>query len=174
MRGTALEFHPRACGERFIPAHAGNGWKASGARCRASVHPRACGERLGQVCDQFVFDGSSPRMRGTAGAVMSFDLPWRFIPAHAGNGSKNQSNACPPSVHPRACGERVPLLPPIANRGGSSPRMRGTECFERPRRCRGRFIPAHAGNGSWRRSSRPAAPVHPRACGERHVPTAIH
>ncbi len=70
-------------------------------------------------------------------------------------------------MHPRACGERSPLMKLERKAYGASPRMRGTAAACRAPCAGCRCIPAHAGNGlpahvaAWRVS------VHPRACGER-------
>jgi len=74
------------------------------------------------------------------------------------------------TVHPRACGERDPLLLRARGRTGSSPRLRGTRA-RRPRHLhRQRFIPAPAGNARTQDRASRLAPVHPRACGERAPP----
>ena len=76
----------------------------------------------------------------------------------------------PITVHPRACGERQRSLRYAWWRGGSSPRLRGTQYNSETGACDPRFIPAPAGNASARKRCAPGAAVHPRACGER-VPT---
>ena len=48
----------------------------------------------------------------------------------------------------------------------SSPHLRGTLLQEGQQARDDRFIPAHAGNTSSRRTTRGRAPVHPRTCGE--------
>ena len=52
---------------------------------------------------------------------------------------------------------------------GSSPRTRGTGDRQRVLAARKRFIPAHAGNSTLRRSLMACPPVHPRARGEQGV-----
>ena len=95
-----------------------------------------------------------------------------LIPAHAGNTSPTASPSRLRAAHPRACGEHLTLRPRPRCLLGSSPRMRGTQCFWRWQVHRWGLIPAHAGNtrciARWR-SSRGA---HPRACGEHEYPTA--
>ena len=112
-------------------------------------------------------DGSSPRVRGTRAMWGRRLLPYRFIPARAGNALHPQEDPRPPPVHPRACGERSLRTRAPADRHGSSPRVRGTRQIGLPQLRPSRFIPARAGNAApvrsaWRRST-----VHPRACGER-------
>ena len=140
---------------------------------RAAVHPRACGERISCCPLNLAHGGSSPRLRGTDGAVVVLSRADRFIPAPAGNGNSMSVVICSPSVHPRACGERSTEIGTSGLSDGSSPRLRGTE----RQRSRGlsqlRFIPAPAGNGTARTRHLCAIAVHPRACGERHPP-AFH
>ncbi len=147
MRGTGRSRHSVCTWLRFIPAHAGNGRWARCWRRSAAVHPRACGERpRGHRCGPFR-NGSSPRMRGTVVPATPPRARTRFIPAHAGNGPRQELKYVGPE--------------------GSSPRMRGTGVELRCRSVRSRFIPAHAGNGRGRRKGVAGIAVHPRACGER-------
>ena len=141
---------------------------------RRAVHPRACGERTRSPTPTAADTGSSPRVRGTVKRSLKRSPYRRFIPARAGNGSTRPSFLYKPPVHPRACGERPVdgLFPPIAI--GSSPRVRGTASDGGRGRRLHRFIPARAGNGYLRRDARPVAPVHPRACGERHIISRIY
>ena len=110
--------------------------------------------------------GSSPRMRGTAPAVLFHRIRARFIPAHAGNSCGRR---CPPrsrAVHPRACGEQPSKRLRLRLAAGSSPRMRGTAIQTDGGRLKLRFIPAHAGNRSVSPAGCRCGAVHPRACGE--------
>ena len=157
------------------------------------VHPRACGERSLQPVSRSWLVGSSPRLRGTAGADRYARLPWRFIPAPAGNGSNafmlgssprlRGTGSAEVGVHPRACGERSLAFDGHVVLVGSSPRLRGTgsraadnsTCIGSSPRLRGtglsarcyRFIPAPVGNGRRSGCRKPTSTVHPRACGER-------
>jgi len=64
-RGTAAPRRGRWWQPRFIPAHAGNGrWLAAQSRAWP-VHPRARGERITSPTYGRIYDGSSPRTRGT-------------------------------------------------------------------------------------------------------------
>ncbi len=113
--------------------------------------------------------GSSPRVRGTRQPRPMVGLPIRFIPARAGNAVTCTSRRTRRAVHPRACGERGYRGTWRSLPGGSSPRVRGTPTQSTDAVGTPRFIPARAGNASWRQVSRDDAPVHPRACGERIV-----
>jgi len=59
----------------------------------------------------------------------------------------------------------------IANGGGSSPRVRGTERFTIDSAAQERFIPACAGNSHGGPGPRIRTAVHPRVCGEQNMAT---
>jgi len=167
LRGTLPRHGAGIVQRRFIPAPAGNAAFAWRRRISASVHPRACGERVRSQQPTALIFGSSPRLRGTPGRGVPAKFGNRFIPAPAGNATCTTSPCSPPSVHPRACGERLAAFGREVAEVGSSPRLRGT-LPAGDGRCRGdRFIPAPAGNASGPRASGAARAVHPRACGER-------
>ena len=136
-------------------------------RSLSAVHPRACGER---GCSLGLFqrgDGSSPRLRGTPPGHRRRCAGCRFIPAPAGNAMASCCRRGSATVHPRACGERIPssfITRPVA---GSSPRLRGTRAGHQARGACDRFIPAPAGNAMPCGHQPRRSAVHPRACGER-------
>ena len=152
--------------ERFIPAGAGNRPVGKPRPQTLSVHPRGCGEQIVQLDVRCSYIGSSPRVRGTGGAVLRKPpLVW-FIPAGAGNSFSTAPISAASSVHPRGCGEQFQNIVQILLRLGSSPRVRGTvsgRVFEQPVK---RFIPAGAGNSFRCIFHRDHIPVHPRGCGE--------
>ena len=90
----------------------------------------------------------------------------RFIPARAGNTARSTSSQSRRSVHPRAGGEHAKSRRARAASIGSSPRGRGTRRWRPGPACRGRFIPARAGNTSIGRTRSTPITVHPRAGGE--------
>ena len=177
VRGTPNPFRTHPAAVRFIPAGAGNACNRRFPPRRMTVHPRGCGERGATILQGATTSGSSPRVRGTLGTLVTKANMCRFIPAGAGNAEAKGAEDSNSPVHPRGCGERASLITPSKTVAGSSPRVRGTrDCQCRPEYDE-RFIPAGAGNAL--NSSRPALPlpVHPRGCGERgnadfaaHVP----
>ena len=148
------------------PRGRGTPCRRSASRAFRTVHPRAGGEHM--VADAARMDqlGSSPRGRGTPEAALYQCEAARFIPARAGNTLPRVRGAALGTVHPRAGGEHLNGLTDQGYAPGSSPRGRGTpRGIGRAQRSR-RFIPARAGNTTWR-SLRPArSSVHPRAGGE--------
>ena len=111
--------------------------------------------------------GSSPLVRGTAGAKGTRAGTGRFIPARAGNGSIISESRIIAPVHPRSCGERCWPSVQVRAACGSSPLVRGTAGIQASRAGTGRFIPARAGNGGLMPEVTPLGTVHPRSCGER-------
>ncbi len=146
VRGTRRMSNPLLTNRRFIPARAGNASRCHFRCWGCTVHPRACGERRWPRGFLRQPGGSSPRVRGTPAATAISTQQARFIPARAGNARNPLTADSPESVHPRACGERVPLNGGKRGRGGSSPRVRGTRQANASTAGRIRFIPARAGN----------------------------
>ncbi len=111
--------------------------------------------------------GPSPRLWGTPVPGHVRQNLHRSIPTPVGNAYSNFNSVCQMAVHPHACGERAPLLPLLAGRGGPSPRLWGTPGSKPSHEWRRRSIPTPVGNAlscpcCLRRQS-----VHPHACGER-------
>ena len=111
-----------------------------------TVHPRVCGEHVFGIYFISIFNGSSPRLRGThLPGIFCYQLQ-RFIPASAGNTLVHTSYNLPIPVHPRVCGEHCLFQFYVYDNTGSSPRLRGTHAYIVGRSPAVRFIPASAGN----------------------------
>ena len=162
--GLPTPVHPRVCGELDVGLDAKEARSGSSPRVRGtrpssrtrcgtrSVHPRVCGElgaggrrlagrpRFIPACAGNSFAGGS-----------RFDVEGRFIPACAGNSPRSRMMVKRQPVHPRVCGELLPLAV--------------VHVVQR------RFIPACAGNSPTAACSPTCPTVHPRVCGELvHVP----
>ena len=168
VRGTGRSFNISEFVTWFIPACAGNSLGFRMSLYISTVHPRVCGEQLPALPDGRWPSGSSPRVRGTGESSPSFVLCARFIPACAGNRSKNSAGGIYHPVHPRVCGEQIARFRRRARRPGSSPRVRGTEERFVVKVIIPRFIPACAGNRGVVSSIISGDAVHPRVCGEQH------
>ena len=117
---------------RFIPAYAGNSFKDYESDSEVPVHPRLRGELKGRGFVANDVGGSSPLTRGTPIIKRNHGIPYRFIPAYAGNSSKRTRAHRKQSVHPRLRGElgfSLSLLPSLI---GSSPLTRGTPIDDEP------------------------------------------
>ncbi len=194
-RGTQDAVFESRAEARFIPAGAGNASGLPTTPGCPSVHPRGGGERCVGRTGRVRPLGSSPRGRGTRPFSCSLGAVSRFIPAGAGNASIAELSASRAAVHPRGGGERRRRPWMIFATIGSSPRGRavhprggGERGLSQPRTCtsrgsspRGRgthvaapmgkhpprFIPAGAGNATFRASCTAESAVHPRGGGER-------
>ena len=146
MRGTGTQRSQVRTSRRFIPACAGNSASFTHFPASYSVHPRVCGEQSAVGPGDRLSRGSSPRVRGTVLTKKHTCGGTRFIPACAGNSLDRGRISSLLTVHPRVCGEQAPGHGGDADRGGSSPRVRGTVViFGSAIQC---------------------SPVHPRVCGE--------
>ena len=126
VRGTRIVKILSRFAGRFIPACAGNTSAASCVTLRTSVHPRMCGEHCRFDLHLAYHIGSSPHVRGTPKRIYYVAEERRFIPACAGNTRISESCHVYKSVHPRMCGEHLPITTTHASCIGSSPHVRGT------------------------------------------------
>ena len=166
-RGTPQQQRQPHPPGRIIPARAGNATTPTASRTSPPDHPRAGGERWRRAGEAQRQHGSSPRGRGTRKGARQMRLLRRIIPARAGNALHRTDNLSRPTDHPRAGGERRQDFPAIFDRGGSSPRGRGTLYTAVTRAQVARIIPARAGNAPGAVHWRAAVTDHPRAGGER-------
>ena len=156
--------------ERIIPARAGKTrhWRPVTPPTRD--HPRACGENWAPWTRVSTLWGSSPRVRGKLLELLGDPGAAGIIPARAGKTADRHYTASLTTDHPRACGENVTWDPAIADRPGSSPRVRGKHAFAPWDDCPAGIIPARAGKTSRTTSASGSATDHPRACGENALP----
>ena len=169
-RGTLYANSSSALGLRFIPASAGNTPRHRRRSCGPAVHPRERGEHPLANHTPEAFAGSSPRARGTRRVTRGDEGRYRFIPASAGNTTRQPPLRRKSTVHPRERGEHDSGSPKANEGPGSSPRARGTPPVQYQAASKLRFIPASAGNTGrrwWRRRRRS---VHPRERGEHRRP----
>ena len=145
-RGTVLEALLDVRQPRFIPAGAGNRFRAKIRAHATPVHPRWRGEQRREALAKHRLGGSSPLARGTELVCVATQVDR--------------------SVHPRWRGEQFPLLFRLISAGGSSPLARGTVSARSPQGSDQRFIPAGAGNSRTGIPLLEIKPVHPRWRGE--------
>ena len=153
-------------GRGSIPACAGKPVAGPSSPPFPRVHPRVCGEAISSVGPTGRGQGPSPRVRGSLRPVLLEGDRQGSIPACAGKPLATGWESPATRVHPRVCGEAVPMPDCRLATRGPSPRVRGSRRADRHRGHVHRSIPACAGKPrSGSRSSRTVA-VHPRVCGE--------
>ncbi len=133
---------------------------------KTAVYPRWRGEHsfLRTIADWH--HGLSPLARGTlyrSGFQSAFS---RFIPAGAGNTSRERCLPYPRAVYPRWRGEHRLRNNTLDGILGLSPLARGTRCRTTPVVQTHRFIPAGAGNTYWCNRAFCMRAVYPRWRGE--------
>ena len=148
-----------------IPACAGEpsptAYTAPGPR----VYPRVCGGTSKPRLPWPRARGLSPRVRGNRLRLPSFWLPYRSIPACAGEPYGDTDVLLHDEVYPRVCGGTI-CIGGMRTRGdGLSPRVRGNHRRDTGRGLTRRSIPACAGEPSARYRPRTHSEVYPRVCG---------
>ena len=118
-------------------------------------------------CPSFCRLGSPPRMRGKEITYSNYSQYTRITPAHAGKRNGAPSQGLRPQDHPRACGEKIPLVMEVGKSEGSPPRMRGKAPNCDPTEKSSGITPAHAGKRGTSSLLRGTSKDHPRACGEK-------
>ena len=88
-------------------------------------HPRGCGEHIVVVYWRALVEGSSPRMRGALTSNFGKQIPDGIIPADAGSTRLSYFLSYISKDHPRGCGEHLTDNLKGDVEQGSSPRMRG-------------------------------------------------
>ena len=151
---------------RFIPARAGNTSCRDWRTKPSSVHPRSRGEHDVRSQSSSVKPGSSPLARGTHRPTAGRTLRHRFIPARAGNTAMTAAMYSAGTVHPRSRGEHDTTDWTVDRFDGSSPLARGTPRASFWEGVAARFIPARAGNTTWKKPIKSPNTVHPRSRGE--------
>ncbi len=131
---------------RFIPAGAGNTDPTVSAASSSSVYPRWRGEHIHGKLTRILDRGLSPLARGTPNQPNGKQGKNRFIPAGAGNTTRNASAPAILSVYPRWRGEHHRIQKLGRAESGLSPLARGTHNVVYAVYAHPRFIPAGAGN----------------------------
>ncbi len=147
---------------RFIPAGAGNTPSRKTECGTDTVYPRWRGEHWFMTYKLIYPVGLSPLARGTRNVATTGDRFQRFIPAGAGNTGVTCTPVPAGTVYPRWRGEHISgTISPIY-KTGLSPLARGTPLLQRRFPAPWRFIPASAGNTSYRSRQTRIYTVYPR------------
>ena len=92
-RGRVRLTNAKVLGQRFTPACAGKGSRASSPARSPAVHPRMRGEGVSRTGSAVTPSGSPPHARGRAAAFPDRRLPARFTPACAGKGNSRATTS---------------------------------------------------------------------------------
>ena len=125
MRGILYHFNIIDGSCRFNPAYAGNMFVLPFFNRVYKVQPRVCGEYKQRHMINYVYIGSTPRMRGIFTQENTPYPTVRFNPAYAGNIWKRLLTTLQKQVQPRVCGEYRVIFSHNLFVIGSTPRMRG-------------------------------------------------
>ena len=126
VRGSRMQPDPQGRAPRSIPACAGKPEARPHPDCFQWVHPRVCGEAADSEIHGGVFEGPSPRVRGSPTAAVNPPDPAGSIPACAGKPRLEAGAGVVHQVHPRVCGEALCRDVPKPPAPGPSPRVRGS------------------------------------------------
>ena len=165
MRGNRLARQSAVRRLWSIPAYAGEPGDDGGYHRCGEVYPRVCGgtERAG--ARRIIDRGLSPRMRGNPSRAAGSPVMLRSIPAYAGEPLLLFGIVDDGVVYPRVCGGTTTTVRAPTAADGLSPRMRGNRLAARISVCRGRSIPAYAGEPHAGTQYNRAHWVYPRVCG---------
>ncbi|KXS37980.1 MAG: hypothetical protein AWU55_1920 [Halomonadaceae bacterium T82-2] len=86
LRGSVAGAQELVRKDRVIPAPAGIGPQFPSPQCAIAGYPRACGDRVSSGSSSTIFDGLSPRLRGSGRKCRQQRRSRRVIPAPAGIG----------------------------------------------------------------------------------------
>ena len=145
MRGKPASSSHSLHFQGITPAHAGKTLRPSCLSSAMEDHPRACGENRCSSHGLHCRRGSPPRMRGKQRRREMRIGDLRITPAHAGKTFNKKPTFCCTGDHPRACGENTRISDPVILRLGSPPRMRGKHALISCVLLLLGITPAHAG-----------------------------
>ena len=171
MRGKGPRSGRQKAARGITPAHAGKSRSTQRFPALTRDHPRACGEKRAPLTENLQGGGSPPRMRGKVCPFRCISCANRITPAHAGKSQLKKPVTNLIKDHPRACGEKWPLVAWQAVFPGSPPRMREKASNGSQQGSDTGITPAHAGKSSCTYSFTSLKRDHPRACGEKTSPS---
>ena len=111
-------------------------------------HPRTCGEKAFVTRTQAPKLGSPPHVRGKERWSAHRALPLGITPAYAGKSGWASPAACMATDYPRMCGEKVVVMDAMASSRGSPPHVRGKVSQFVDLLCGDGITPAYAGKSA--------------------------
>ena len=133
--------------DRIIPTRVGTSRAYDTRGRRKRDHPHACGDKVSFASSPVQTVGSSPRVWGQVGQVVSACIGMRD--------------------HPHACGDKTQIDYISMIELGSSPRVWGQANFVTAPVSRVRIIPTRVGTRGFCWSFRKERKDHPHACGDK-------
>ena len=151
---------------RSIPAGTGKPNRSACRRARIRVDPRGHGEANSIVVPGLLFEGRSPRARGSLHAGDLQGSRMGSIPAGTGKPESLRLSPSSIRVDPRGHGEAVHMSSSVVTPNGRSPRARGSRASSGRGAASGGSIPAGTGKPRSRRRRQAWSGVDPRGHGE--------
>ena len=129
------------------------------------------GEKFHRKIKRSLAKGSPPRVRGKVLWHFNVSVCPGITPARAGKSAELDPAGDGFEDHPRACGEKTPACRNVCNVLGSPPRVRGKAYTLDSSAAVFGITPARAGKSCCSSSRFCICWDHPRACGEKRIPT---
>ena len=167
MRGKVQQPQQRGSAPWITPAHAGKREVSTSTLLHLRDHPRVCGEKALGNSIALPQWGSPLRMRGKGQGQGDGCDHQGITPACAGKRADGAGSREAVGDHPRVCGEKSAVLPPLEPPQGSPPRMRGKDLVLRSKHLEIGITPAYAGKSGTAVLSDFGPKDHPRVCGEK-------
>ena len=165
VRGNRVQRIDDIAVQRSIPACAGEPASVRQAIWAARVYPRVCGGTRRHSGRRQWRRGLSPRVRGNLHHPPVLATHWRSIPACAGEPGSSADGPSTSPVYPRVCGGTSSEHPPLTERKGLSPRVRGNPRASANATLARGSIPACAGEPAGGCRCGSSGRVYPRVCG---------
>ena len=165
VRGNQFVIAAGVAAGGSIPACAGKPQAVEAGIEARQVYPRVCGGTVGDVVDDAVVAGLSPRVRGNPFSRSRTTASERSIPACAGEPSAEALATGNRKVYPRVCGGTQIGIREYHEGMGLSPRVRGNLARRMMLGTAPGSIPACAGEPTTVSGARSMSRVYPRVCG---------
>ena len=166
MRGLLRNWRSVLRPVRYNPAYAGTTRYGYARNDFFSIQPRVCGDYQTVPGGDFLFQDTTPRMRGLPAASCPSSRARRYNPAYAGTtvGLVYNSRWC--AIQPRVCGDYASRIVLLSGTLDTTPRMRGLRHAQPYGTSEVRYNPAYAGTTMEAMGTANARAIQPRVCGD--------
>ena len=165
LRGNPTQVHLHISSLRVIPAPTGQPFQDPKSGKLHPGHPRTYGATVSGEGTRWVFEGSSPHLRGNPVHRRCLDAGMGVIPAPTGQPASTPNPVALPWGHPRTYGATSYCLGYSTQAYGSSPHLRGNPAPTQVNLNILRVIPAPTGQPRPSTDPLPAIKGHPRTYG---------